>query len=694
MLRALLIAGTIFAAGCPSTARGPEMPMVADDTALRIRVARDEATRAAGVDDLSYLVKTGDVHAQELALRGLGRIGGEKAMTMLLAVVERERDRRVTAAAYAAIGVAASLDDLAPLASKFPVLKAAGRRLWEAGFDHSQLVAVIEALGRAGGELEQPVLLLQGEREPEAVALALGRMGRRKLRLGDDARRFLVALTTHAQRDVRYAATYALSREHKPARDTAVDAALIARISDDDAEVRATAIAGIAKRGIELRVPALEASLRDRDWRVAVEAVRALAGEHGDEAGRALVAEDLSVRYRELVGGATTEVQVITEALRTLLAHPPVRPVALERFAGGVAVAALASQWIQDLGAFGRGPLQPTMFTQGALPEHLRVIALAEVFARGDDTFQRSLMRFMLEHRDHRVRAAGLGMLVRATPQAIDHEAVVAAITAALGSDDVMIAGAAAEAIGPLYDAVGTNMLFRAQLDTALVARAMREQDAELAAGLYDLIGTRGVASGADACRAGLTGHPVRARAASACLKALGQVVPPPQIAAATPPPVDFEAVINKHITWHVLTTAGEIVIELRPDLAPWNVATIVALTRRGFYDGLEFHRVVPNFVVQGGDPTMSGVSGVAGLGFTTPAEPTSSLDGPGFAEGGIGIADAGRDSGGSQWFAMHSRAPHLDGRYTYIGRIISGQTSADSLLIGDKVVKATVELR
>ncbi len=128
----------------------------------------------------------------------------------------------------------------------------------------------------------------------------------------------------------------------------------------------------------------------------------------------------------------------------------------------------------------------------------------------------------------------------------------------------------------------------------------------------------------------------------------------------------------------------------LRPDVAPWAVAAIVMLTKRGFYDGIEFHRVVPNFVVQGGDPTESGWGGP---GFTLPAEPGSALDGPGFVAGGVGIADAGRDSGGSQWFIMHSRATHLDGRYTWIGSVISGGNSADQLVIGDEVSKASVEL-
>jgi len=149
--------------------------------------------------------------------------------------------------------------------------------------------------------------------------------------------------------------------------------------------------------------------------------------------------------------------------------------------------------------------------------------------------------------------------------------------------------------------------------------------------------------------------------------------------------------VIGKRLLWHVTTTRGEIIIRLAPDVAPWAVATIVALTNKGFYDGLAFHRVVPDFVVQGGDPTQSGWGGP---GFSTPAEPATGADGRGYTAGGVGIADAGRDSGGSQWFIMHSRAPHLDGRYTWIGSVEQGQDVANALLIGDKVVKSTIEVQ
>src|SRR5690606_16639701 len=118
--------------------------------------------------------------------------------------------------------------------------------------------------------------------------------------------------------------------------------------------------------------------------------------------------------------------------------------------------------------------------------------------------------------------------------------------------------------------------------------------------------------------------NPVRARAAATCLAALG-VGTSPSEPTSEPPPVDVATVIGKRVTWRLATTRGEIAIELRPDVAPWAVASIVALTQRHTYDGLELHRVVPNFVAQGGDPTMSGWGGP---GYTLPAEPSGAADG------------------------------------------------------------------
>ena len=703
MRRALSIAATFLAAGCPS--HGPtSYPTAVDDAAVRIQIARAEVKRASGVEELGKLVATGTPATKALALRGLGRIGGDAALAVVRAHLG-DADATVSTAAFAAIGVAAALDDTAPLSNEVQL---------PAGMKPEQAVVVLEAFGRAGAIADQSAIIAAAANQPASVvaaaALALGRMGRRKLAYQNATRDWLVERASDPSSEVRYAAAYALSREHQPVPHAGVVAALGKLVTDSDPETRATAIAGLAKRDMTTARAAISESLRDRDWRVAVEAVRALAGDKGDPAGRDLVATNLERRWTELHHGNGAEAQVLSESLRQIIAHPELTPTGAAaltafatRLAGSVAeaplpadgaISPLARMWIPQLAQLANAEVThrltadriPELFARGELPDYLRVALAADAYPHGDATFQRAVLRMMLEHEDPRVRAAGLGVLPNV--DAPDRPLAVTTLAAALASPDPIIAGAASDAAGELYDKLGDDTALRGQLDGAIVQRATREQDPELGSGLLDLIAKHKIASGVEACRAGLQGVPVRARSAAKCLEALGQAVPAPAIGDEQPPPVDVAAVIGKHLAWHVVTTAGEIVIELRPDIAPWNVATIVSLTQRHFYDGLAFHRVVPDFVVQGGDPTSSGYGGP---GFTTPAEPATSLESQGFVMGGIGIADAGRDSGGSQWFAMHSRAPHLDGRYTYIGAVRSGQKSADSLLIGDTIKSATV---
>jgi cyclophilin family peptidyl-prolyl cis-trans isomerase len=356
----------------------------------------------------------------------------------------------------------------------------------------------------------------------------------------------------------------------------------------------------------------------------------------------------------------------------------------------------LARGWITCLALAARGPLTARHVHElagcgdGALGDHLRLPLVAELVTAGvgDAAFRRAALRVLLAHDDPRVRAAGIGALAATWQQADGpaRESIVRTIGSALAAQSPIVAGAAVEAAPGMYERIGDDPALRSALDAAIVERATRERDVELAAALRGVIGARKLAAGLDACRAGLAGHVVVARAAAACVRELGDGAPAPVIGPDEPPPVDVAAVIGTRPRWRLETSRGEIVIELRPDLAPWAVASIVALTRRGFYAGLELHRVVPGFVAQGGDPTMSGWGGP---GYDLPAEPST---GPGYLAGGVGIADAGRDSGGSQWFVMHARAPHLDGRYTYIGSVVSGHKSADALVIGDRVVRATID--
>ncbi|MBI1885044.1 MAG: peptidylprolyl isomerase [Chloroflexi bacterium] len=121
-------------------------------------------------------------------------------------------------------------------------------------------------------------------------------------------------------------------------------------------------------------------------------------------------------------------------------------------------------------------------------------------------------------------------------------------------------------------------------------------------------------------------------------------------------------------------TEKGDITIRLLPDIAPNAVNSFVALARDGYFDGVTFHRVLPGFVAQTGDPTGTGSGGP---GYTLPDEFS---DHP-FVRGTVGMASSGRpNSAGSQFFITLGEASHLNGAYTVFGKVIEGIDVADSL--------------
>jgi peptidylprolyl isomerase len=123
----------------------------------------------------------------------------------------------------------------------------------------------------------------------------------------------------------------------------------------------------------------------------------------------------------------------------------------------------------------------------------------------------------------------------------------------------------------------------------------------------------------------------------------------------------------------------GRVVIQLLPDIAPKHVERVKLLARKGFYDGVVFHRVIEGFMAQGGDPTGTGTGG-SGLG-TLPAEFTRTRK---FLRGTVGAArTADPNSADSQFFIMFAPAPNLDGQYTIWGQVISGMQFVDQIKRG-----------
>ncbi len=134
-------------------------------------------------------------------------------------------------------------------------------------------------------------------------------------------------------------------------------------------------------------------------------------------------------------------------------------------------------------------------------------------------------------------------------------------------------------------------------------------------------------------------------------------------------------------------TTKGKIVLALTPDKTPITVANFVNLVQRGYYDGLKFHRVIPDFMIQGGDPEGSGRGG-PGYRFADEFDPSLKHTGPGI----LSMANAGPGTNGSQFFITHVATPWLDGKHTVFGHVTSGQDVVNAIQQGDSIVKATIQ--
>ena len=137
-----------------------------------------------------------------------------------------------------------------------------------------------------------------------------------------------------------------------------------------------------------------------------------------------------------------------------------------------------------------------------------------------------------------------------------------------------------------------------------------------------------------------------------------------------------------------IITDKGDMKGELFQHNAPGTVANFKKLADQGFYNGLSFHRVIPNFVIQGGCPKGDGTGGP---GYTIPCETQGGNQR--HERGVLSMAHAGRNTGGSQFFICHSRdnTAHLDGNHTCFGKVYTGLDVLDSILPGDKIIEIAV---
>ena len=148
--------------------------------------------------------------------------------------------------------------------------------------------------------------------------------------------------------------------------------------------------------------------------------------------------------------------------------------------------------------------------------------------------------------------------------------------------------------------------------------------------------------------------------------------------------PVPMTIDVNKKYTALIKTAKGDLALELYPQDAPVTVNSFVTLARKGFYNGLTFHRVIPDFMAQGGDPSGNGTGGP---GYKFQDEFSSRTH----QAGSLSMANSGPNTNGSQFFICYTPQPHLNGKHTVFGQLTQGMDVLKNLVNGDKMIEVVI---
>jgi len=666
----LLLVLALLAA--PAPAPSPPPPSRLDKMG---RVLELEDRRTAGGEDLAGLLRDDDRGVRRRAALAAGRIGDPAAVPVLLELMEDAEPevRQMTAFALGLIGDKSAAARLT-LALSDPVAVVRARSAEALGRIGGPGVAEAVARRAAAATPESAeVLVIRGDDPGSStdpwLELRLSLFALARLKDARSAESVLLR-AGHARYDW-WAATWTAMRIESPA----LKPALVAAAASTDPLSRAFAARGLGAIKDTDSVDLLSKMARDPDPTVAVNALRAL-GVIGDARGAAAVAGALR----------SPDTTVMGEALRALSALPPDRSLR-DRVVSlvGHAEPSIRAAALQALARMDREDLALVLSGLDPDPEWSVRAGLAAGLGQAGDERAVSLLFAMLKDEDARVVPAVLEALVKARgPDAADtlvrylqHPDFAVRSAAAKGLADLKATGRSA-ALGAAYRASLPDADLDARLE--LVGALAVQKDAAARATLVE-------AAGHDPARV------VRERAGAA-LQALGVPAPPPGPHAIERPELDYREAMAPYdprpdvplYTPRAIlhTRYGKIEIHLNVIEAPLTSASFLDLARRGFYDGLTFHRVVPGFVVQGGDPRGDGNGGP---GYTLRCE----IGERPYGRGTVGMALSGKDTGGSQFFITHTPTPHLDGNYTVFGWVADGMDVVDKIRPGDVIERVEV---
>ncbi|MDH4063053.1 MAG: HEAT repeat domain-containing protein [Acidobacteriota bacterium] len=678
---ALLAAVALVACGCgpkasPVVTIAPPPPTADQqlDWILQLEDQRVARGTARGQD---LIVMLGDelAHIRRRAALGAGRARLVEAVEPLSTMLVSETDpevRQMAAFALGLIGSPASAPALtSALAVPDPLLQ--GRASEALGvIGHKAGAAAIAGMVRA--HLADGVLDSMAADDvgyPKSAAVEAVRLGLYALvRLGAYDELAATLLDPSGRPRSRWwPVAYAFQRVGDP-RAVAPLAALL----DGEGQLtRAFAARGLGALKHAAAVPVLTALATAADEPVAVriQAVRALAAIGQDAAAEPLVA---------LVAGAKVDPNLQVEAVTALgqLKSHSVVDLLLDLASASwpsLRAAALVALARTDADTF------ITVLSSLGADSHWSVRA-AVAMALGELGADRGGARLqaMLRDEDQRVIPAVLTALAAA-----DASGAASTLADRLTSDDAIVRMAAANGLARLKakDRVPalSEALVASERDATYVARAA----------ILSALASLEPEAGRSAVTAALSDRDwaIRLRAAE-LLRGLDPASPALPATPAPDPTVPELSALDAlrspayTPTAYIDTDAGTIEIELAVVDAPRTVANFTALARRGFFTNIPFHRVVPDFVAQGGDPRGDGEGGP---GYTIRDE----INQRPYMRGTVGMALDWADTGGSQFFITHSPQPHLDGRYTVFGQVVSGMDVVDRLKQWDVISRVRI---
>jgi cyclophilin family peptidyl-prolyl cis-trans isomerase/HEAT repeat protein len=696
------------------TTAAPQRGTVPSATMLRIVRAEDE--RRWEASDLGALLSDASAAVRRRAALAAGRIGDEGSVEPLAATLRRDADDGVRAAAAFALGEVESISGADVLVetlrlSRSPEVRA--RALEALGKIAAALPQHQAARKQQLGDVILNTLSVEGRQpKPNRSVLLMGLTAALRARPAD-AGATVAGFLSSTDARVRADAANTLARLRSK---DGVDRLRGMLSADADPVVRANAARALgAAEDPGAFVGLLKQATTDADARVRVSAVRSLALLKNPAAADQLIAraEQLFEGYKTSRAAQTTQtpaesnelLEIATTLGRLLLNVNHERAVSLLRAmreAGlnapevETALARIApGQYLRDksLGDLVNrrgGAASATWQRVSAVGQGLGELAaltsaLVGNSAVGMQADAQIMLRSLIASNDTPALAVPdlLRSLAAYKPGDLANVA-----RSKLTAADVIVRATAADILSELPPDPETARALAQALPAALQDET---NDAALSV-LGALSKQRGEAADA-ALKSALevTDYLVRRRAADILRERAGGAQDAGarrvETVATRNRQADYERALaraSKSVRALVSTDKGSFTIELLPADAPLTVDNFVELARRGYFNNVAFHRVVPNFVVQGGDPRGDGNGGP---GYQIRCE----INTVPYERGAVGMALSGKDTGGSQWFVTHSPQPHLDGGYTVFGRVAEGLEVVDRLARGDRIRSVSV---